>query len=184
MSTASTSFPQLYVQTTSTTDWARLRMRNSASYYWDIAAGATSNDQLNFFSSRRGDVLSLRSTGDPVIAYNSAKLTQGGVWTNASSRAIKTDFADLDLRAVLEKLATMPITQWRYKVEPDGVRHIGPIAETFRETFGLGEDDATIGTVDADGVALAAIQGLYELVQELQAENARIRAVIERAGLK
>jgi len=33
-------------------------------------------------------------------------------------------------------------------------------------------------------VALAAIQGLYELVQELQAENEQMRDVMERAGLR
>ena len=77
---------------------------------------------------------------------------------------------ELDVQEVLTKLVSMPVRQWRYKVEPDGVHHIGPVAEEFSETFGLGEDDATIGTVDADGVALAAIQGLYELVQE-QAER-------------
>ena len=36
--------------------------------------------------------------------------------------------------------------------------------------FGLGEDDKYISAVDADGVALAAIQGLYGLVKEKEAE--------------
>ena len=58
------------------------------------------------------------------------------------------------------------------------------MAEDFHEMFGLGESTKTIGTVDADGVALVAIQGLYELVKELQVENEQMRAVMERAGLR
>jgi hypothetical protein len=36
----------------------------------------------------------------------------------------------------------------------------------------LGESNTTIATVDADGVALAAIQGLYQVVQEQKAQIA------------
>jgi hypothetical protein len=50
------------------------------------------------------------------------------------------------------------------------VRHLGPTAQDFYEVFGLGDDDKYISTVDADGVALAAIQALYELAKEKEAE--------------
>ena len=40
-------------------------------------------------------------------------------------------------------------------------------------------NETTISTVDADGVALAAIQGLYELVKEQQAEIERLRELVE-----
>ncbi len=61
---------------------------------------------------------------------------------------------------------------------------MGPVAEDFFEAFELGNDERYISGVDGDGVALAAIQGLYKLVQELQAENEQMRAVLERAGLR
>jgi hypothetical protein len=54
---------------------------------------------------------------------------------------------------------------------------LGQTGQNFAATFGLGSDDRSIATVDADGVALAAIQGLYELVKEKDAE---IRALSER----
>ena len=69
-------------------------------------------------------------------------------------------------------------------MEPETVKHFGPTAEDFHAAFQLGQSSETIGTVDADGVALAAIQGLYELVQDLQAENEQMRVVMERAGLR
>ena len=42
---------------------------------------------------------------------------------------------------------------------------MGPMAQDFSAAFGLGEDDKHISTVDADGVALAAIQGLHQQLQ-------------------
>jgi hypothetical protein len=50
------------------------------------------------------------------------------------------------------------------------VRHLGPTAQDFYEVFGLGDDDKYISTVDADGVALAAIQALYELIKEKEVQ--------------
>jgi hypothetical protein len=44
------------------------------------------------------------------------------------------------------------------------------MAQDFRAAFGLGESDRTITTVDADGVALAAIQGLNLKLEEKDAE--------------
>ena len=47
--------------------------------------------------------------------------------------------------------------------------------------FDVGSDERHIATVDADGVALAAIQGLYEIVQEnhqeIQAQSREIAAL-------
>lgn len=77
---------------------------------------------------------------------------------------------------VLAKVAALPITQWKYKIEPDAVKHIGPVAQDFHAAFGLGDNDRTIGTVDESGVALAAIQGLNQKVDEqLKAKDAEIR---------
>ena len=44
------------------------------------------------------------------------------------------------------------------------------MAQDFHTAFGLGDSDKSIATIDADGVALAAIQGLYELVKEKDCE--------------
>ena len=42
------------------------------------------------------------------------------------------------------------------------------MAQDFAAAFGIGRDDTSMATIDADGVALAAIQGLYQIVQEQQ----------------
>ncbi len=55
---------------------------------------------------------------------------------------------------------------------------MGPVAQDFSAAFGLGETDTMISTVDADGVALAAIQGLNaKLEHQLQAKDAEINSL-------
>jgi hypothetical protein len=49
------------------------------------------------------------------------------------------------------------------------------MAQDFHAAFGLGETPKGISTVDADGVALAAIQGLNAKVEEQQREIAELR---------
>jgi hypothetical protein len=67
-------------------------------------------------------------------------------------------------------------TQWKYKVEPAGTKHLGPMAQDFHAAFGLnGADDKHIATVDEDGVALAAIQGLNQKLDEKDAEIQQLR---------
>jgi hypothetical protein len=106
-----------------------------------------------------------------------------GAWSTLSDRASKEDIRPVDPRGVLEQLMSVPVATWSYRSQ-DGVAHMGPMAQDFAAAFGLGEDPARISTVDADGVALAAIQGLYGMVQEkeqrIDALEARL-AALERA---
>ena len=99
----------------------------------------------------------------------------GGSSTSAGDHALKENFAAVDGQALLDRLAETPVT-WNYKSQDPSVRHIGPMAQDFYAAFGVGEDDTHITTIDPDGVALAAVQGLYEMVLELKAENARLEA--------
>ena len=50
-------------------------------------------------------------------------------------------------KAVLEKVARLPITQWTYKADP-AATHLGPVAQDFKAAFALGSDDKAIATVD------------------------------------
>lgn len=108
-----------------------------------------------------------------------AYLSTGGTWTNASDRNAKENLASVDGQEVLARLVGVPVATWNYASQDPSIRHIGPMAQDFYAAFGLGEDDKHISTVDADGVALAAIQGLYEQNQALSAENAAQQAQID-----
>ena len=81
----------------------------------------------------------------------------------------------VDGEEILEKLAALPISTWNYKTDPPTVRHLGPMAQDFAATFGLGDDDKRINMVDANGVVMVALQALYRRVQALEAEVAALR---------
>ncbi len=106
----------------------------------------------------------------------------GGSWTSISDRNMKEAFQPVDPLEILEKVASLPITTWNYKTQDASIRHIGPMAQDFYAAFGVGETDTGIATIDADGVALAAIQGvnrkLEEEVAELKARIERLEALI------
>jgi hypothetical protein len=61
----------------------------------------------------------------------------------------------------LAQLASVPIRTRNYKSQAPSVRHTGPTAHSFYAAFGVGENNTHISTLGADGVALAAVRGLY-----------------------
>ena len=109
-------------------------------------------------------------------------------WSSLSDRTAKENWRDIDPRQVLERLAAVPIGEWNYRVQSDAIRHMGPSAQDFRAAFGLGRDDRTISTIDADGVALAAIQGLNRKLEQevatLAARNTALEAALTRLESK
>ena len=111
------------------------------------------------------------------LAGNGTLYVTGGAVAPLSDRASKQDFAAIDPAAVLDKVTRLPLSAWAYRMNPTA-RHIGPNAQDFRAAFDLGDDDKSIATVDADGVALAAIQGLNAKVEALRIEIDRLRREI------
>jgi hypothetical protein len=99
-----------------------------------------------------------------------------GTFVSMSDRNAKTNFATLDTREVLEKVIALPLSRWSYKNDAN-TTHVGPMAQDFHGAFNVGTDDKHIATVDADGVALAAIQGLN---QKLEEKDAKISALEKR----
>jgi endosialidase-like protein len=102
-----------------------------------------------------------------------------------SDRALKTGLAAVDPEAVLAQVAQLPIATWSYTFDDPAIRHIGPMAQDFAATFGVGENDRTIHPLDGQGVAFAAIQALHHAMAALREENAALRArldALERRG--
>lgn len=103
---------------------------------------------------------------------NSARMRHG----TRSDRNLKANFATVNVQDILGKVATLPIETWNYKDQNATIRHIGPMAQDFAAAFGVGEDNRFINTVDANGVALAAIQALYKRIQNQDAEMSAMSA--------
>ena len=174
----------------------RAKADHDGAFVWGDSTDAeihSSNDDQFIVRANGGLWFGAVTTTDPftptlgpgvlIGTSTGAYLSSGGDWTNASDRDAKANVTPVNGGEVLARLGEIPITTWNYEGQDPFIRHIGPMAQDFYAAFGVGEDDRHISTVDADGVALAAIQGLYQLVQEqaaqivlLQQQNAELEA--------
>jgi hypothetical protein len=148
---------------------------NTGAFVWSdstgTVTGSTNNNSVTFRAS--GGYRFFTGTG----SSGAFLAAGGGSWTSMSDRNAKTDFESVDAAEVLAKVTALPLTTWRYKSQDASVRHLGPMAQDFKAAFAVGESDTGITSVDADGVALAAIQGLNEKVDS---ENAALRQELQR----
>ena len=120
---------------------------------------------------------------------NGAYLTEGGVWTNGSSRTFKENFQALNRQELLEKISSLPVEAWNFKNSEE--RHIGPVAEDFVSAFDVGavredgtRDNKYLSTEDIAGVALAGVKELIKENQEQKQENQELRQMIEKLSQK
>jgi hypothetical protein len=101
-----------------------------------------------------------------------------GSWSSMSDRNAKENLMPVEVGEVLAKVAALSLSTWNYTSQEATVRHIGPMAQDFKAAFDVGESETGISTVDADGVALAAIQGLNQKIEvAVKHKDARIAAL-------
>jgi len=175
-------------------------LRNSALGFCSFAGGhrAKASDNGSFvwadtvdadFGYPGDNKFQVRATGG-VLFYANGPATigvylapGGNSWAPTSDRNAKENFRAIDPQDVLAKVAMLPVLDYNLKSQTNTIRHLGPMAQDFAAAFHLGEDDKHITTIDADGVALAAIQGLNQkLTEELKrrdAENAELKQRLE-----
>jgi trimeric autotransporter adhesin len=155
----------------------RAKANHNGAFVWadDQAVDIASTASNQFIARASGEFFlqsdsSLDDQGGFLNTSTGGFLSTGGAWTNASDKNLKQGFEAIEPRNVLAKVADLPVRAWSYKAEPDA-RHIGPTAQDFHAAFGLGGDNKHIASIDADGVALAAIKGL-------EAENERLSSTL------
>lgn len=166
---SSLSNPQLHLFESGANSYARMRLTSSGKPYWDMAAGGA-NNVLNFFTSGgNGDVMTLATNGN---------LSIDGTLSQGSDRNRKENIQPVAPAEILEKVAALPISRWQYR--GDETPHLGPMAQDFHAAFGLGGDDTHISSVDADGVALVAIQGLNQKLEEELKRRDQENAALKR----
>jgi hypothetical protein len=169
---------------------------NSAAGNYSFAAGRNANaahDGAFVWADSTGTAIAstvadqfLIHASGGVTMYTDLAATVGaalapgsGSWSIVSDRNLKGNFAPVDELQVLDALAGIPMQSWNYTSQDAAIRHLGPMAQDFRAAFGLGENDTTISTVDAQGVALAGVQGLYHLAQDQAAQLESQQAQID-----
>ncbi len=184
---------KLHVKTGAAASATLLLLENNEAVRFDMTNTSTTNGgaATTWFWQVDNDAphtfrLSKQGGGGTVVAITSRNNADGTTmvvagsvsatsYITTSTRDAKTDGKKVDAQAILEKVANLDIEQWRFKDEAEGIAHVGPYAEDFKAAFGLGHTDKGIELQDASGVALVAIQALYQELQQLKQENAELR---------
>jgi hypothetical protein len=162
------STPQAHFNQTTSGDYARLHLTVNDGNLWRISVSDTAGStpgNLEFTTEEFVPRMRIDRAGN---VYSI------GGFNGSSDRNLKENFRTVSPSEVLDKVTALPITRWNFKTDT-GTEHIGPMAQDFYAAFSVGPDDKHIATVDADGVALAAIQGLNQkLTKDLEQKETEI----------
>ena len=142
----------------------------------------TTNDQ--FVGVFNGGY-ALYTDRDPVLNPGAGVSLPPGAtaWLSLSDRNSKTAFEEVDTVAVLEKVASMPMTTWKYKHDEE-TRYMGVMSQDLYGAFELGQNNKTINSLVADGVQMAAIQGLNKKLNEkLEFKDSEIQGLKEKQAV-
>ena len=148
---------------------------HNGSFVWADA----SND--DFESTNENQIMMLASGGtwiysDPDLISGVTIHPGASAWATYSDRDLKENLTAVDGKEILQKLSSLPINEWNFKAQSDNIKHVGPTAQDFYATFGLGDDDKTISTVDPSGVALAGVQALLDKIEQLEVRIAELES--------
>lgn len=173
----------LHILRNSSSDTTEFRLENSGGNRFDFVNTHPAGGHWQFINSSNpgGADLVIRE-----LIWNSSEefrltevgnLTISGTLFQNSSRNTKHGIRSVDSAAILEQVVDLPIAEWSYKRDSPGVKHVGPMAEDFFTSFGLGGTDKAISPLDTSGIALAAIQGLHGTIVE---RDRQIGALLEK----
>ncbi len=93
---------------------------------------------------------------NPIELESGAHVTVGGVWTNASSRALKTDIEPLPTATAVATLEALEPVRFRYEAEPDET-YLGFIAEDVPEAVAH-SDRKSLSPMDLVAVLTEVVQ--------------------------
>jgi len=149
---------------TNRTDGATTFMNATASY---AQFGAVSNHPVRILVNSTSNMM-INTDGSLSMA-SGATCTTGGVWTDASSRALKENIENLSASEAVDALTKLNPVKYNYKVDKTD-KHVGFIAEDVPDL---------VASADRKGLTPMDVTAvLTKVVQELQRENQEYKKII------
>ncbi len=136
--------------------------------------GTNSLDRIHIAPDGSIGISGESSPTNPLQHTSGAKLTAGGVWTNASSRALKTNIRSLTAGEAFGALRGLDPVRFQYKAE-SGTEHVGFIAEDVPDLVAT-DDRKTLSPMDIVAVLTKVVQEQEKSIAELKATVARLES--------
>lgn len=114
----------------------------------------------------------------PIHHANGARLTTGGVWTNASSRDYKDKIEELKANEAIEALKGLNPVKFIYKSSPDD-RYVGFIAEDVPQLVAT-KDRKALSAMDIVAVVTSVVKEQQSEIEKLKAENLKYEERISK----
>ncbi|HEV8433444.1 MAG TPA: tail fiber domain-containing protein [Thermoanaerobaculia bacterium] len=116
---------------------------------------------------------------NPIQHSSGAALTAGGVWTNASSRALKENITDLgadEAKAAFDQLAPV---KYDYKVDPSE-KHVGFIAEDVPELVAM-KGHKSLSPLDIVAVLTKVVQEQQKTIDDLTSRLKKVEGEVQKS---
>ncbi|MBI4917933.1 MAG: tail fiber domain-containing protein, partial [Acidobacteria bacterium] len=110
----------------------------------------------------------------PIHHSNGARLTTGGVWTDASSRLLKQDIETLDADAAMAAFKELEPVTYAYRADPTE-HHAGFIAEDVPDLVAA-NDRTGLAPMDVVAVLTKVVQEQQKTIEKLEARLAELEA--------
>ncbi len=122
----------------------------------------------------------VRAAGGTIF-YTSANLSTGvtlapgaGAWSTLSDSTKKDNITPIEPLEFINKIDDIEVFRWSYKSQNQSIKHIGPMAQDFHQTFEVGLDSTSINSGDFDGINLLLLKGLKEKVELIEGQKQQI----------
>jgi len=132
-----------------------------------FVAGAAATEVMNLqVDGKVGFGVSAVAAANKLEVDNGARLTTGGVWTNASSKELKENIQSLTTDEALNTLNGLNPVKYNYKVDKTD-KHVGFIAEDAPELIAT-PDKKGMSPMDVAAVLTKVVQEQQKTISELK----------------
>ncbi|MEW6210064.1 MAG: tail fiber domain-containing protein [Acidobacteriota bacterium] len=145
-----------------------------------LILGTNSLNRIHIAADGNIGLGGLTTPTNPLHHTSGARLTAAGVWTDASSRTLKTNIRSLTARQAFDTLLRLNPVTFEYKAQP-GENHVGFIAEEVPELVAT-DDRKTLSPMDIVAVLTKVVQEQQKTIDELkekvlQLEKGKAKAI-------
>jgi Chaperone of endosialidase len=170
-STSATGFPGLEIFNESGTQTGYFGGENTGD---TIRINAIANNPFVILTNSTERIRFPAPGGNVITAANGAFLSAGGVWTNASSRELKQDVAELSAEQAVGTLKSLSPVTYAYKADPNE-HHVGFIAEDVPDLVAENNRKG-LSPMDVVAVLTKVVQEQQKTIDELSTRLAELES--------